>query len=468
MRLTSKFLLTIVIILPNAPLLSAQGKKGGSSSTSASSSPSSTSGGSTSSSSAAFESQMLAFGGLDQIANHIFNKVCRKPDREGQSALVTDHSAPIVIFDQASFASLQSYEAFVENIQLVKAAYASLIPPDAKDPRDCSKPFVDLHSLYHELHLRFADEDEVSKTLMREEEALGKMSTQAAAAAASGLGFSPTEPSAAATSLLSMIAVSSNTESPGSITIPDSSFALALAGKFNDTDGKNLCKDAQVIYPPLFGAGSASEFSSAAIHVSLEKLNYVRTKAHEYTYASNRVNACGTAEHIKKSNLPPDEKANDILMQGLKDADGLYDNFLNSLLQINSSNGLLGSASVIQGFQLASLLAGRDKQDTKEVKDANGKVLESIGGTKALPPAYILLASIVAAGGTERVHKTFWRALTVGDKITYSGGLVVNAALWRSVDKKPLYSDVLRYRADFTRLKKPGDKKDVDKGDNLH
>jgi hypothetical protein len=56
----------------------------------------------------------------------------------------------------------------------------------------------------------------------------------------------------------------------------------------------------------------------------------------------------------------------------------------------------------------------------------------------------------------------------VGDKITYSGGLVVNAALWRSVDKKPLYSDVLRYRADFTRLKKPGDKKDVDKGDNLH
>jgi hypothetical protein len=110
----------------------------------------------------------------------------------------------------------------------------------------------------------------------------------------------------------------------------------------------------------------------------------------------------------------------------------------------------VGSASVIQGYQLANVLAGPAEK--------NGSYRH---------PAFILLASILSAGGTEHVHKNIWTALWSGDKITYSGGVIVNVSLWHSDDKAPLYSDILRYRAPFSNVAKPTDVTDVTIGDNL-
>jgi hypothetical protein len=153
------------------------------------------------------------------------------------------------------------------------------------------------------------------------------------------------------------------------------------------------------------------------------------------------------------SGTPATPGANDtILTTALTDIDGLYDNFMNALLQVNPSTGVTGSASVLQGRRLATLIAGKLNADEKHYE---------------VPPAYILLASVVAAGGTMHVHKTLWTALSTGDKITYSGGAVVSFSLWNVNSKFPIYSDNLRYRSPLMNIKAPSDTSGVDSGDNL-
>jgi hypothetical protein len=44
-----------------------------------------------------------------------------------------------------------------------------------------------------------------------------------------------------------------------------------------------------------------------------------------------------------------------VLVSALTDADGLFDSFMNSLLQVHSTSGMVGSAAVIQGRQVATL-----------------------------------------------------------------------------------------------------------------
>jgi hypothetical protein len=60
-----------------------------------------------------------------------------------------------------------------------------------------------------------------------------------------------------------------------------------------------------------------------------------------------------------------------------------------------------------------------------------------------------LLATVVGSGGTEHDHKTFWTALGPGDKLTYSGGLIVNVAMWKSSDGTPEFADVMAYKTAF-------------------
>jgi hypothetical protein len=119
----------------------------------------------------------------------------------------------------------------------------------------------------------------------------------------------------------------------------------------------------------------------------------------------------------------------------------MYDNFMNALLQVNSSSGAVGSGAIEQGYQLATVLAGPIDQD-KEVPTYSH-------------PAYTLLASVLSAAGTMRDHKTLWTALTSGDKITFSGGLIVNVALWKNNDQIPMYATILRYRVPFSNVGDP-------------
>ena len=163
----------------------------------------------------------------------------------------------------------------------------------------------------------------------------------------------------------------------------------------------------------------------------------------------------------------PSNAGDSVLTSAFNDINGLYDAFINSLLQVNSSTGTIGSAAVIQGYQLAQVLRGpkeveKDK-DGNNVKDQQGSDVETYPH-----PAYILLASVTNAGGTTHTHKNLGTALWSGDKITYSGGLVVNVALWTSADSRPMYVHVLRYRTPFTTIASPADTTNVNVGDDLN
>lgn len=400
MKTLCNCVLIAILVATSADLTVAQGKKGAG----AAAAPAGSAAPATPapSSSAAIESQMIAYGGLDHIASAVAAAVCSKID--------PTTSSTVVIYDQASFASLQSYEAFIANAAAMVSLYETLLSPD--DKKTLNKQLNDSALAAHPArpHPR-------------------------------AIGLSGTiDPFSDATALLSAIAVASNSETPGSIAIPDSAVAVAIARELT-VSTPCASKKLKIIYPPLFGNSSTTDFSSADIQSNLQTVQDVRDFA--VHAVSNENTKWMTDNKITQSGNP-------VLTAALTDVNGLYDSFVNSLLTVNSSTGNVGSASVIQGYQLANVLAGPSQP--------NGSFTH---------PAFILLASVLSAGGTERDHKSFWTALGSGDKITYSGGVIVNVALWHSDDKAPIYSKLLRYRAPFSNVSDPSDKSNVTIGDNL-
>src|SRR5216683_3675842 len=71
-----------------------------------------------SSSNAPFESQMLAFGALDQISQAIAQRACTQAPA----------NSTIVVYDQNAFASLQAYQGFNANALSLLNAYQSILP----------------------------------------------------------------------------------------------------------------------------------------------------------------------------------------------------------------------------------------------------------------------------------------------------------------------------------------------------
>ena len=267
------------------------------------------------------------------------------------------------------------------------------------------------------------------------------------------MGISSTiDPFTDASSVLSSIASATNTETPGSIVFPDSSMAVALTGSLTSSTGGCLSKNLAVTYPPIFGSGSASDYSSADIQSDLDIVNEVRGYV---TTAVQGANNGWITDHTPKTGTPPvpgtaPANGDPILTAGLTDVTGLYDSFIGPYLQMGSSGTSTGIGPVVQGYQLANLLAGK--------ADAAGQHPH---------PAYILLATVVSSGGTMRDHKSFWTALGNGDKITFSGGLIVSVAMWQSNGNAPVFSKVFRFRAPFSDVKDPSDMTNVTNGDNL-
>jgi hypothetical protein len=425
MKILCNLLLTAVVVTSTADLAVAQGKKGaGAAAAPASSAAQAAT--PTASSSAAIESQMLAYGGLDHIATAIAAEVCPKlsdPDPLNPSPQDTIKvpRSTVVIYDQGSFASLQSYEAFIANATAIVSLYETLLPDD----NDKDNP-------------NNADHND-KKTLKAKLAALAKAAHSDRPEPHTAGISSSIDPFSDATALLSAIAVASNSETPGSIVIPDSAMAVAITRQL--TGAPCASKKPKVIYPPLFGDSSSTDFSSADIQSNLQIVQDVRD------FVTKAVNAQNNTWMAAHSSTPG---GNPVLTAALTDINGMYDSFMNSLLQVNSATGNVGSASVIQGYQLANILAGPAEK--------NGSFTH---------PAFILLASILSAGGTLRDHKSLWTALGSGDKITFSGGVIVNVSLWHSDHKAPIYSNLLRYRAPFSNVDDPSDKSNVAIGDNL-
>lgn len=82
----------------------------------------SASGASQSSSNGPFESQMLAYGAVDQIAREFVSSACDKvKDEKGKLV-----SIQVVLYDATSFASIPIYAAFATNISLLKDQYDAI------------------------------------------------------------------------------------------------------------------------------------------------------------------------------------------------------------------------------------------------------------------------------------------------------------------------------------------------------
>src|SRR5580704_1037640 len=76
-------------------------------------------------STAAFESQVQAFSHLDDITTPAATAICAY--LTNQTANTADNT--IVIYDQTSFSSVQSYESFVESANAIISIYNNLLPP---------------------------------------------------------------------------------------------------------------------------------------------------------------------------------------------------------------------------------------------------------------------------------------------------------------------------------------------------
>ncbi|MGA7220942.1 MAG: hypothetical protein WBX38_21685 [Candidatus Sulfotelmatobacter sp.] len=412
-------------------------------------------------SSAAFESQMLSYGGLQHVASALGKTVCASDGVDFDNSIV-------VIYDQTAFASLQAYEAFVTNIQVVSSGYRTLIP---KADLQSS-----LSSIFNERSTDFG-------ALAKSEQNPEKKRLYEYKSKRYSMSLAPIDPFSDAAALITALAVASNSETPGQVAIPDSAMAIALTREIR----ANCKNGVTVIYPPLFGKASSTDVSAANIQMAIQTLNDLRTIAlgnvsrGNQAFLSNLPQQTSVSKAITKGKSATDQtvdtttnqtafaqiSADPVLSAALTDINGLYDSFINSLLQINSTTGLAGSATVIQGYRLASLLTG--VQCAESQKDSNGQC-----PTDTLPyskwqqrPGFVVLASVANAGGTQHDHKTLWTALSTGDKITYSGGVMVNAVLWSAGSSAPRYLDVLRYRAPFSELKSPRDVRGLDTGDNL-
>ena len=102
---------------------------------------------------------------------------------------------------------------------------------------------------------------------------------------------------------------------------------------------------------------------------------------------------------------------------------------------------------------VTSILQGADLEDT--LKQDN---------------TYILYGDVLAAGGTQRDRKNIFSVLFFGDFITYSGGVILNFGVVKSIDNSPVPADTLRYRTINTRVASPSKSKFVEKtssGDNV-
>ena len=458
-----RLLAIVMIVAGSVTLANGQAKK-------AASTPAGGGGGS----SAAFESQMLAFGGMQLVAHNLAERVCRETEKTPDRV--------IVIYDPAAFSTLQSYQAFVANLNAVRSAYLTLLP--------------DRDELNKRLDRAISESDpqgqpgiSVERQKAVEREQLDLQKTKESPTKTFSTSVNPVADTA---SLINALAISSNTENAGQVVIPDSAMALAVTKEM-----KSQCSNALVAYPPYYGKGSTSDFAAVDIQAELKVLHIVRQAAVDAVAKRNRSavseaksNTTKTSRSNEIDTNPPAPKApqkknddakpieersckssegkevteqitstgpqgDEVLTAALSDIHGLYDSFMNSLLQVNQASGVIGSAAVIQGYQLAGMLRGNCEVGTDKQE-------------KCPSPAYVLLASVVSAGGTQKVHKTLWTALSTGDRISYSGGLMVNVALWRPIENKsPIYTDVLRYRTDYTRIKKPSVQTGSDAGDNL-
>jgi hypothetical protein len=374
--------------------------------------------------SAFFETQMLAYGAVNQLSYVIARAVCANDQ--------VPPGSTIIIFDPTSFQNLQAWQAFKSSAEALTAAYETLLRPE-----------------------------QVVSTLTPQhfnaDETLSVMTSGPFISSATDLA-----------SLLGAIAATTtNTASP--FTIPDSAVAVSLLHQFERTcrGSDRAPKAFNLKYYPLFGGAPDYNTAQALVKAALDRPNSLRQKIQQLPEFMNPV---PNAQNQPNPNPPPaGQGVNPNPTPGANttnprfsvfaELNAIYDQLLTTLITSIAQNQsppqggtqggttgpiTTGVTSILQGAEIENALQG--------------------------PDTFVLFADVAAAGGTQRDRKNLVSILTVGDFITYSGGLVVDFALVKAgPDEDLIMADTLRYRTKNDRLKHPSQNDGVENpnvGDN--
>jgi hypothetical protein len=356
-------------------------------------------GGSGGNSTAFFDSQMLAYGAINEIAFAISHSVC-----EGPNALPP--GANVVIYDQTSFQNLQAWQALKAAIKTLEAEYQTL-----SDTIDAIAPPAK------------AEVPPIAPT------------TPAAAGSAFFAGSD-------VSGLISALGASTvNTAT--TFTIPDSTIAVALIHQFSRHDQfvhASPCftpGQFKVSYFPLVGNASAQD--TKFVTDLFANLNFQRTKIQRYLATRPQPAPSSVPQSQPQTGVPqvsgqtPGQTTPvDPLTSAFTDLNTQYDAIVATLTTSVSQNQTptatgspVGVTSIVDGARVEVAM-----------EDLN---------------TYILYADIVAAGGIQKDFKNFITILLTGDWIRYSGGAIVNYGLIKA-DGTVVAADVLRYRTPYTHL----------------
>jgi hypothetical protein len=251
-----------------------------------------------------FESQMLAYGALNQLSYAISRQVCEKlPDQ-----------ATIVLFDQTSFQNLQAWQAFVTTGSLLQESYGTLMP-QAEYDKLIPPPKKKTPSGNITLFSFFAGSD------------VSGMITALAA---------------------------STTNTPSQFTIPDSALAISIAHQLTRScvDSKKAAKTFKLKYYPLFGSSANLDDAKDAASDVLAGPNKLR----RYLQTTKGALPTGTSAN------------NDPKYLLFADMNTLYDQLVTTLITSISQNqtptqggtttpGASGVTSILQGADLEKTLS---------------------------------------------------------------------------------------------------------------
>jgi hypothetical protein len=182
-----------------------------------------------------FETQMLAYGGANQLSEAVAQEVCKSIDPTTQPT--------VVIFDQTSFQNLQAWQSFVTSALVLEKAYGTLLQPQVVSrvlpPPPSHGPFLSLFPI------------------------------------TSGSDFA---------SLVTALA-SSTTNTASAFTIPDSAMAVSLAHQFPRVKD---CAQVNLIYYPLFGSYVDPKDAGNKVTSVLANINKLRNYIQlNVTFSSN-------------------------------------------------------------------------------------------------------------------------------------------------------------------------------------
>jgi hypothetical protein len=179
-----------------------------------------------------FETQMLAYGGMNQLAQTVATQVCRD---------IGSKKPTVVIFDQVSFQNVQAWQAFVSSTLALKNAYETLLSRN-------------------EVFQLFPDEPH-----------------------APNLGYAFITSGSDLAALITAVAAST-TNNASAFTIQDSSLAVSLTHQFSRQSSCPI----SLVYYPLFGSYVDLDDANKELGTTMQDLNQLRSyiQSH-YVFSSN-------------------------------------------------------------------------------------------------------------------------------------------------------------------------------------